>query len=87
MTQLCVVLLCSEAYVMKVALFWDIAPCTLVYIHHCFGGDCSLHHQEYSVLRLEPTQNNNKGIRNVDISLRLVQGHVRFAPCGYCDLL
>jgi hypothetical protein len=30
---------------MKMAVFWVVAPCSLVEVHQCFRGPCCLHHQ------------------------------------------
>jgi hypothetical protein len=30
---------------MKVAVFWVLAPCSLVEVHRRFKGACCLHHQ------------------------------------------
>jgi hypothetical protein len=30
---------------MKMAVFWDVAPCSLVEIYRRFRGSCCLHHQ------------------------------------------
>jgi hypothetical protein len=29
---------------MKMAVFWVVAPCSLVEVYQCFGGPCCLHH-------------------------------------------
>jgi hypothetical protein len=29
----------------KMAVAWDVAPCSLVQVHQCFRGPCCLHHQ------------------------------------------
>jgi hypothetical protein len=31
---------------MKMAVFWDVAPCSLVDIDRCFRGAYSFHHQD-----------------------------------------
>jgi hypothetical protein len=30
---------------MKVTVFWDVAPCSLIEVHRGFRGTCCLHHQ------------------------------------------
>jgi hypothetical protein len=30
---------------MKMAVFWVVAPCSLVEVYQCFRGPCCLHHQ------------------------------------------
>jgi hypothetical protein len=30
---------------MKFAVFWVVAPCSLVEVYQCFRGPCCLHHQ------------------------------------------
>jgi hypothetical protein len=30
---------------MKIAVFWVVAPCSLVEVYQRFGGPCCLHHQ------------------------------------------
>jgi hypothetical protein len=30
---------------MKMAVFWVVAPCSLVEVYQRFGGPCCLHHQ------------------------------------------
>jgi hypothetical protein len=34
-------------YSMKMAVFWVIAPCSLVQVYRRFRGACCLHHQGY----------------------------------------
>jgi hypothetical protein len=29
----------------KIAVFWVVAPCSLVEVYQCFRGPCCLHHQ------------------------------------------
>jgi hypothetical protein len=31
---------------MNMAVFWDVAPCSLVEVYRRFGDDCYLHHQD-----------------------------------------
>jgi hypothetical protein len=31
----------------KMAVFWVVAPCSLVEVYHRFRGPCCLHHQGY----------------------------------------
>jgi hypothetical protein len=33
------------AVIMKMAVFWVVAPCRLVEVYRRFGGDCCLHYQ------------------------------------------
>jgi hypothetical protein len=30
----------------KMAVFWDVAPCSLVEVYRLFRGACCLHHQD-----------------------------------------
>jgi hypothetical protein len=38
---------------MKVTVFWDVAPCSLVEVYQHFRGACCLHHQDIITLMLE----------------------------------
>jgi hypothetical protein len=41
---------------MKMAVFWDVAPCSLVEVYRRFRGACCLHHQgdEWNVCKILP---------------------------------
>jgi hypothetical protein len=39
------------------AVFWVVAPCSLVEVYQRFGGTCCLHHQGDSVLTAVRTSN------------------------------
>jgi hypothetical protein len=39
------VLAASIIRAMKIAVFWEVAPCSPVDIERCFGGAYCLHHQ------------------------------------------
>jgi hypothetical protein len=41
---------------MKVAFFWDVAPCSLVDVGQRFGGNNCLHHQGGRILHLYSTK-------------------------------
>jgi hypothetical protein len=37
---------------MKMAVFWDVAPCSLVEVHRHFRGPCCLHNERDAPLKL-----------------------------------
>jgi hypothetical protein len=45
---------------MKMAVFWVVAPCSLVEVYRRFRGSCCLHHQgdEIIALMMEAASNN-----------------------------
>jgi hypothetical protein len=34
-----------STFIMKMAVFWDVAPCSSVQIYRCYRGACCFHHQ------------------------------------------
>jgi hypothetical protein len=38
-------ILLSSSYMLKIAVFWVVAPCSLVEIYQRFRRPCCLHHQ------------------------------------------
>jgi hypothetical protein len=36
---------CTSGYTLKMAVFWVVAPCSLVEVYQRFRGTCCLHHQ------------------------------------------
>jgi hypothetical protein len=40
---------------MKMALFWVVAPCSMVEVYRCFNGACCLRHQGEAAARTSET--------------------------------
>jgi hypothetical protein len=41
-----------RAVVMKISIFWDITPSSLLKVSRCFGGTCHLHLQDRRISQL-----------------------------------
>jgi hypothetical protein len=45
---------------MKIAVFWVVAPCSLVEVYQRFRGPCCLHHQGVALLQPRRQQSSNR---------------------------
>jgi hypothetical protein len=50
---------------MKIAVFWVVAPCSLVEVYQRFRGPCFLHHQAMRLIALQPRRQQSSGKQSV----------------------
>jgi hypothetical protein len=63
----------------KMAVFWVVAPCSLVEVYQCFRGPCCLHHQALQPRR-QPSSPLLSGRKEVKLS-----GKFTFPLC-HCNI-
>jgi hypothetical protein len=50
----------------KMAVFWVVAPCSLVEVYHRFRGPCCLHHQDDKCQTTRRYNSEDSHLRNLE---------------------